>query len=101
MYSTILLEFIPINSTGNASHTNSCSHSIASFTKLCTVSSSSFSCNLEYNKQAKSVCNPSSRAINSLECPRPGINPRFFNQKIAQKLALKNIPSTQANATKR
>ena len=32
---------------------------------------------------------------------KPGIKPLFFNQNIAQKLPLKNIPSTHANATRR
>lgn len=53
------------------------------------------------NSTAKSVCNPSSLLINSLLNVNPGIKPLFFNQNIAQKLPLKNIPSTQANATKR
>ena len=37
--------------------------------------------------------------ISSLLNVSPGINPLFFNQKIAQKLPLKKIPSTAANAT--
>jgi hypothetical protein len=32
---------------------------------------------------------------------RPGIKPRFFNQKIEAKDPEKKIPSTAANATKR
>lgn len=32
---------------------------------------------------------------------KPGIKPLFFNQKMAAKLPLKNIPSTAANATTR
>ena len=44
---------------------------------------------------------PSSREINSFEKLKPGIRPRFFNQKMEQKLPLKKIPSTAANATMR
>jgi hypothetical protein len=54
-----------------------------------------------YNKQAKSQCKPSSLEINSFEKESPGINPRFFNQKIEQKEPEKKIPSTAAKATKR
>lgn len=43
----------------------------------------------------------SSLDINSLLKVRPGIKPLFFNQKMAAKLPLKNIPSTAANATTR
>ena len=50
-------------------------------------------------KQAKSVCVPSSRLINSLEKVNPGINPLFLSQKMAAKLPEKKMPSTQANAT--
>ena len=53
----------------------------------------------EYNKQAKSQCRPSSLEISSLENVKPGINPLFLSQKIAQKFPEKKIPSTQANAT--
>jgi hypothetical protein len=35
------------------------------------------------------------------EAPSPGIKPRFFSQKMAQKEPEKNIPSTAANATMR
>lgn len=47
------------------------------------------------------VCVPSSRLINSLENVKPGMRPRFFNQKTAAKEPEKKMPSTQANATKR
>jgi hypothetical protein len=40
----------------------------------------------KYSWQAKSVCRPSSREMSSLEKVSPGIRPRFFSQKIAQKL---------------
>lgn len=41
---------------------------------------------------AKSQCNPSSRLIISLLNVRPGIRPRFFSQKMEQKLPEKKIP---------
>ena len=40
----------------------------------------------KYNKQAKSQCRPSSLEISSLDNVKPGINPLFLSQKIAQKL---------------
>jgi len=40
----------------------------------------------EYSRQAKSQWRPSSREMSSLEKVRPGIRPRFFSQKMAQKL---------------
>jgi len=52
-----------------------------------------------YNKHAKSVCNPSSLEISSLENVSPGIIDFFFSQKIAQKDPLKKIPSTALKAT--
>lgn len=39
-----------------------------------------------YSRHAKSVCRPSSREMSSLENVSPGMRPRFFNQKMAQKL---------------
>ncbi|KAL2455577.1 Uncharacterized protein Adt_47206 [Abeliophyllum distichum] len=42
-----------------------------------------------------------SQYYNSFEKVKPGINPRFFNQNIEQKLPEKNISSTQAKASKR
>ena len=54
-----------------------------------------------YNRHAKSQCNPSSRLMSSLENVKPRINPRFFNQKMAQKDPLKKIPSTHAKPTRR
>jgi len=44
------------------------------------------------------VCKPSSLEINSLEKVSPGIKDLFFNQKMAQKLPEKKIPSTAAKA---
>ena len=61
------------------------------FVSLCLI--------FEYKRQAKSVCIPSSRAMNSLLVVRPGITPLFFSQKIEQKAPLKKIPSTTAKAT--
>ena len=49
----------------------------------------------------KSQCIPSSRLISSLLKHSPGIKPRFFSQKMAQKEPEKNIPSTAANAIMR
>ena len=51
---------------------------------------------LEYSQ-----CSPSSRLISSLLKQSPGIRPRFFNQKMAQKEPEKNMPSTAANAIMR
>jgi hypothetical protein len=39
--------------------------------------------------------------MSSLEKVNPGIKPRFFSQKIAQKLPEKKMPSMHAKATKR
>ena len=39
-----------------------------------------------YSRQAKSVCRPSSRLMSSFEKVRPGMRPRFFSQKMEQKL---------------
>jgi hypothetical protein len=39
--------------------------------------------------------------MSSLLKLRPGIRPRFFNQKMLQKLPLKKMPSTAAKATRR
>jgi hypothetical protein len=50
---------------------------------------------------AKSVCSPSSLLMSSLLKVRPGMRPRFLSQKIAQKLPLKWMPSTHANASSR
>ncbi|KAJ7502345.1 hypothetical protein B0H11DRAFT_1620356, partial [Mycena galericulata] len=53
------------------------------------------------NRQAKSVCMPSSRLMSSFENVRPGMRPRFFIQKIEANEPEKKIPSTAANATRR
>jgi len=55
----------------------------------------------EYIRQAKSQWSPSSRLIISLLKHKPGIRPRFFSQKIAQKEPEKKMPSTAANAIMR
>ncbi|KAK9723630.1 hypothetical protein RND81_05G013900 [Saponaria officinalis] len=62
-----------------------------------------------YRRQAKSQCRPSSLEISSFENVKPGINPLFLSQNMAQKLKIiqhqiknrhqKKIPSIQANAT--
>ncbi len=54
--------------------------------------------NFVYNRQAKSQCNPSSLLMSSFEKVKPGINPRFFSQKIEANDPEKNMPSTTANA---
>ena len=55
----------------------------------------------EYRRQAKSQCRPSSREMSSLEKVRPCMRPRFLSQKMLQKLPLKKMPSTHAQATSR
>jgi hypothetical protein len=55
----------------------------------------------EYRRHVKSQCSPSSRLISSLLKQSPGIRPRFFNQKMAQKELEKNMPSTAANVIMR
>ena len=42
---------------------------------------------------------PSSLEISSFEKVRPGMSPRFFSQKMAQKEPEKKMPSTAAKAT--
>ena len=49
-------------------------------------------------RQAKSMCNPSSRMINSLEWHNPGSSPRERIQKMAAKEEEKKTPSTIAKA---
>ena len=49
----------------------------------------------EYSRQAKSQWRPSSREMSSLEKVRPGIRPRFFSQKMAQKLRSSHRRSDQ------
>ena len=47
------------------------------------------------------MCRPSSLLMSSLLKVRPGMRPRFFSQKMAQKLPLKKMPSIAAYATRR
>merc|ERR1719203_1643256 len=101
IYVHILSEFIPINFTGNASVRNSFSISTAEVMISRTLSGEHFCCTCCHIKQANLVCNPSSLEINSFEKVNPGINPLFFNQKIAAKDPEKNMPSTAANARTR
>ena len=101
IYCVINFEFIPINLQGNALQINSFSISTASFIISCTFCLGYFLFILLYNKTANSVCNASSLEISSLLNVRPGINPRFFSQKIEQKAPEKNIPSMHANAINR
>ena len=63
-----------------------------------TVPSLGFSLSMEYIRTANSVCNPSSRLINSLLKHNPGISPLFLSQNMEQKEPEKKIPSTAANA---
>lgn len=99
MYCFIKVELIPISSTGKASLTNSFSIVTASQMISVTRSTESLFFKCLYIKQAKSVCRPSSREINSLENVSPGIKLRFFIQKIEQNEPEKKIPSIAANAT--
>src|SRR5690606_41966952 len=101
MYWFISVAFMPIKETGSASVTNSCSILTASRIISCTRASVSLFSSMEYSKQAKSQCSPSSREMSSLEKVKPGIKPRFFSQKIEQNEPEKKIPSTAANAIKR
>lgn len=55
----------------------------------------------EYRRHAKSQCNPSSREISSLEKVSPGIKPRFFSQKIEQKLCTRTHVSSRTLDAKR
>ena len=54
-----------------------------------------------YNRQAKSQCKPSSLDINTLEKLRPGINPRFLSQKMAQKLSKGRQSDIRSNERER
>lgn len=57
-----------------------------------TLASGSLFTSFLYRRHAKSVWRPSSRLMSSLLKHNPGISPRFFSQKIAQKLPEKKIP---------
>ena len=50
------------------------------------------------NRNTQAITN---RAVVQVRIVKPGINPLFLSQKIAQKLPLKKIPSTTLNATTR
>ena len=100
MYSHIRVEFIPINSTGNALDTKTFSMSTA-FPMISWMRcwGSLFIKWSLYSKHAKSQCKPSSRLMSSLEKHKPGIKPRFFNQNTAQNDPEKKMPSHAAKAT--
>ena len=126
MYLRMRTQFIPIMLTGSASVKNSCSIFTA-FEMISTTRSvlgrlseikenddklSAWTYWYDKSKwmnwyilkclnimQAKSQWSPSSLEINSLEKVRPGISPRFFNQKMAANEPEKKIPSTAAKAT--
>lgn len=91
--------FIPMRLTGRATVRNSFSISTASQMILPTVSGLGRRSRWEKRRQAKSVCSPSSREMSSLEKVRPGINPRFFNQKMDAKeparRRVRSIPLTR------
>mmetsp|Transcript_2762 Transcript_2762/g.7158 ORF Transcript_2762/g.7158 Transcript_2762/m.7158 type:complete len:252 (+) Transcript_2762:620-1375(+) len=101
MYCIISFPFMPIRSTGSASEMNSCSMVTASTTISRTRSADTRLFIRLCRRQAKSQCRPSSREMSSLEKVRPGMRPRFFSQKMAQKEPEKKMPSTQAKAIKR
>ena len=101
MYSIILSEFIPIRLHGSASVMNSFSIETASLIISSMTEADGLFFNILNTSTANSWCIPSSRLISSLLKHRPGSNPLFFNQKIAQKLPEKKIPSTHANAKRR
>ena len=102
MKSHIMLEFVPISSTGRASTTNSVSISTALHMIPVMRAVRSLLISFEYyRRHAKSQCIPSSRLISSLLKHSPRIKPHFFSQKMAQKESKKNIPSTAANAIMR
>jgi hypothetical protein len=71
---------MPTRSAGSASVMNSFSISTASMIILCTRSVGSLLLSMEYSRQAKSVCSPSSRLMSSLENVSPGMRPRFLSQ---------------------
>src|SRR6266480_2535431 len=92
---------MPSSRTGRASVKNSCSMVTASVIILRTYLGSGLFLIWEKSRQAKSVCMPSSREINSLEKVKPGMRPRFLSQKMEAKAPLKKMPSTAAKATRR
>ena len=95
------MEFILINLTGRASAKNSISIATALLMISTIRDAGSRLISFEYSKHAKSQWSPSSWLISSLLKHRPGIKPRFFSQKIAQKEPEKKMPSTAANAIMR
>lgn len=92
---------MPIKAQGKASLKNSCSISTASVMICKTRCLDGWLRRRENNKQAKSVCKPSSREISSLLKVKPGMRPRFLSQKIDANDPEKKIPSTAAKAIKR
>ena len=90
-----MVEFIPISSMGRASMMNSISIAMALLMISTIRDSGSLLTNFEYKRHAKSQWSPSSRLISSLLKHKPGIKPRFFNQKIAQKEPEKKIAFIQ------
>merc|ERR1719242_191982 len=98
IYVDIKSQFLPMSLTGKASVRNSISISTASETISTILDSDGLFFRWWNMRQAKSVCRPSSREINSFENVNPGINPLFLSQKIAANDPEKKMPSTDANA---
>ncbi|AGE49027.1 hypothetical protein ATCVBr0604L_043R [Acanthocystis turfacea Chlorella virus Br0604L] len=101
MYWLIRSEFMPIIRQGMASHMKSFSLATASSTMLLTTSRDSFFSSFEYRSSPNCWWRPSSRLMNSLERPRPGMSPRFRSQKMAQNDPENRRPSTHTHATSR
>ncbi|ABT15937.1 hypothetical protein FR483_n652R [Paramecium bursaria Chlorella virus FR483] len=100
-YCPISSEFMPIIRQGIASQMNSFSLATASSTIAFTCARDSLFSSFEYRSSPNCWCRPSSRLMNSLDRPRPGITPRFLSQKIAQKDPENSRPSTHTHATRR
>ena len=99
IYCFIKVLLIPMSSTGRASETKSFSISTASEMISITLQGGNLFTMCWQIKHAKSVCNPSSLEISSLEKVSPGIKDRFLSQNMEQKLPEKNMPSMAAKAT--
>ena len=93
IYLHIMGEFIPINSTGRATATNSISISTALLMISTMHDSGRQFIIFKYRRQAKSLCSPSSWLMSSIEKHSPGSSPLFFSQMIAQNDPQKKMPS--------
>ncbi|AGE57516.1 hypothetical protein ATCVNTS1_048R [Acanthocystis turfacea Chlorella virus NTS-1] len=101
MYWLIRSEFMPIMRQGMASQMKSFSLATASSTMLFTTSRDSLFSSFEYKSSPNCWWRPSSRLMNSLDNPRPGMSPRFRSQKMAQNDPENRRPSTHTQATRR